>query len=72
MLELYDIVSINHDNKDLGLKKGQEGTIVDVLAEGSAFIVEFYDENGETVEDALFADFRPDELVLVKSFKLMV
>jgi hypothetical protein len=71
MLELYDVVAINHDDKNLGLKKGQEGTIVDVLAEGSSLVVEFYDENGDTVEDALFANFKPEELFLVKSFKLM-
>ena len=72
MLELYDVVSINHDDEEYNLRKGQQGTIVDVLAGGSAYVVEFYDDAGETNEDALFADFRPDELSLIKSFKTIV
>ena len=69
MLELYDVVYINHDDEIHGLKKGQHGTIVDILAGGSAYVVEFYDKDGETIEDALFVDFRSDELSLVKSIK---
>lgn len=71
MLELFDVVSINHDDDRIGLRKGQRGTIVDVLAGGSAFIVEFFNDAGEIIEDSLFADFRPDELDLVEAFKIM-
>ena len=69
MLGLYDVVSINHDMEEIGLKKGQQGTIVDVLGGGSAYVVEFYGDGGETIEDSLFSDFRPDELSLIESFE---
>lgn len=68
MLGLHDIVEINHDDKEHGLRKGQQGTIIDVLASGDAFVVEFYDDNGDTIEDALFADYKSDELTLLTSF----
>lgn len=68
MLGLHDIVKINHDDKVHGVEKGQQGTIIDILADGDAFVVEFYDNDGNTIEDALFVDYASDELILVTSF----
>lgn len=68
MLKLYDIVSINRDDNQHGLVKGQQGTVVDVLSDGEAFIVEFFDEDGNTIEDALFANYKPADLILVTEF----
>jgi hypothetical protein len=69
MLELYDVVAINRNDEQRGLKKDQQGTIIDILANGEAYVVEFYDEDGNTVEDALFANYKPSDLYLVTSFK---
>ena len=68
MLGLHDIVKINHDDKEHGVEKGQQGTIIDILADGDAFVEEFYDNDGNTIEDALFVDYASDELILVTSF----
>lgn len=68
MLNIYDIVSINRDDEAHGLVKGQQGTIVDVLLNGEAFVVEFFDKEGNTIEDALFADYKLADLLLIKAF----
>ena len=65
MLKLYDIVRLKTTNKQLGLSTKCIGTIVDVLNDGKAFTVEFIDDFGNTVEEALFTEFAPEELVKV-------
>ena len=66
MFELYDTVRLKEENTELGIKPSNIGAIVDVLGNGEAYTVEFVDENGDTIEDALFAEFSEDELELVK------
>ena len=41
---------------------GTEGTVVYIQDNGEAYTVEFFDENGDTIEDALFKDFLPSQL----------
>lgn len=69
MLKLLDIVKLKKDDTAHGVKKSYLGTIVDVQAEGKAFTVEFVDESGETIEAALFTDYKPEDLILVQAYK---
>lgn len=54
MLKLFDTVTLKNDDPETGVKAGTEGTIVDVLGNGKAFTVEFYDEDGNTIEASLY------------------
>lgn len=49
-IKLLDVVALTVDLPDCNLLKGQVGTIVDILAEGKAFEVEFSDRQGRTFE----------------------
>lgn len=64
MFNLYDIVKPKKDFPELNLKKTNIGTVVDVLGGGEAYTVEFINENGETIEGALFAEFLESDLYL--------
>lgn len=48
--KLFDVVALTTDLPDYDLKRGQVGTIVEVLANGKAFEVEFSDKSGRTIE----------------------
>ena len=63
MLELFDMVRLKEDDKEHGVKSTYDGTVVDVLADGEAYTVEFFDESGETVEAALFTEYTESQLV---------
>lgn len=60
MLDERDIVALLIDRPDLGLDKGQTGTIVSVYGKHEAFEVEFVDDDGFTYG---LATFRPHELL---------
>ena len=62
MFALYDIVALLEDDPESGVKAGTEGTIVYIHGNGEAYTVEFYDENGDTIEDALFKEYLPEQL----------
>lgn len=47
---LLDIVALTVDLPEYNLLRGQVNTIVQVLADGAAFEVEFSDRNGQTYE----------------------
>jgi hypothetical protein len=49
-LQLLDVVALTVDLPEYKLLRGQVGTIVDLLAGGAAFEVEFSDQNGQTYE----------------------
>lgn len=38
MLKLFDTVTLKNDDPETGVKAGTEGTIVDVLGNGKAFL----------------------------------
>ena len=40
----------------------KEAVLPAVQDHGEAYTVEFFDENGDTIEDALFKDFLPSQL----------
>lgn len=62
-MKLYDVVKLKYDFLQYGLKKGQEGTIVEVYNEKDVE-VEFSDNDGITVYLGLFSI---ENLVLVWS-----
>ena len=66
MFSLYDTVKLKADDIVHGVKKTYTGTIVDVLDEGAAYTVEFFDTSGQTVEEALFTEYSPEDLLLVE------
>jgi hypothetical protein len=49
-IKLLDIIALTVDIPIHNLYLGQIGTIVDILANGKAFEVEFSDRNGRTYE----------------------
>ena len=55
MLKLFDTVTLKNDDPETGVKAGTEGTIVDVLGNGKAFTVEFFDEDGNAIEASLYS-----------------
>lgn len=60
MFDELDVVALLIDRPDLGLSKGQTGTIVSVYGEHEAFEVEFVDDGGVTYG---LATFSPEELL---------
>lgn len=46
MVQLLDVVALTEDRPDQGLRRGQVGTVVEVLAPG-VYEVEFCDDEGE-------------------------
>ena len=67
MLKLFDTVTLKNDDPETGVKAGTEGTIVDVLGNGKAFTVEFYDEDGNTIEASLYTEYTPAQLQKVET-----
>ena len=64
MLKLHDVVKLKKGREDLGISSSDLGSVVDILQGGEAYIVEFIDDDGETIEDSLFTEFTESELVL--------
>ena len=49
-IKLLDVVALTVDLPEEQLFKGQVGTVVDILADGTAYEVEFSDRDGRTYE----------------------
>ena len=49
-IKLLDVVALTVDIPEYNLWRGQVGTVVELLANGVAFEVEFSDRNGRTYE----------------------
>jgi Domain of unknown function (DUF4926) len=49
-IKLLDVVALTVDLPDYNLWRGQVGTVVETLANGTAFEVEFSDRDGRTFE----------------------
>jgi hypothetical protein len=47
-IQLLDVVALTADLPENRLWRGQVGTVVDILADGAAFEVEFCDRDGRT------------------------
>ena len=46
-IKLLDVVALTQDVPEHNLKRGEVGTVVEILANGEAFGVEFSDDNGQ-------------------------
>ncbi len=60
--KLLDIVALTIDLPEYNLLRGQVGTIVEILADGAAFEVEFSDRNGQTYESV---GLRPEQIIVL-------
>jgi len=49
-IKLLDVVALTVDLAEYNLSRGQVGTVVEILADGAAFEVEFSDRSGRTYE----------------------
>jgi Domain of unknown function (DUF4926) len=49
-IKLLDVVALTVNLPEFNLWRGQVGTVVEILADGKAFEVEFSDRNGRTYE----------------------
>lgn len=66
-----EIVALNHDILEYGLKKGSTGTIVDVYEDGEAYEVEFMTDEGKTIAVLTlnFTDISPKPEINLESHK---
>lgn len=60
LIKLLDVVALTVDLPDYNLWRGQVGTVVEILADGAAYEVEFSDRNGRTYESV---GLRPDQVM---------
>lgn len=61
-IELLDIVALTVNLPEYNLSRGQVGTVVERLANGGAFEVEFSDRDGRTYESL---GLRPDRIMVL-------
>jgi hypothetical protein len=62
-VKLLDIVALTIDLPEYNLYRGQVGTVVELLASGAAFEVEFSDRNGRTYESV---GLRPEQIMVLR------
>jgi Domain of unknown function (DUF4926) len=62
-IKLLDVVALTVDLPEVNLGRGQVGTIVDILAGGAAFEVEFSDRQGRTYASL---GLRPDQMMVLR------
>jgi len=60
--KLLDIVALTIDIPQYNLWRGQVGTVVEILANGVAFEVEFSDKNGRTYESL---GLHPEQIMIL-------
>lgn len=63
-IKLLDVVALTGDLPEYNLRRGQIGTVVEILANGNAFEVEFSDLDGCTYESV---GLSPDQIALEES-----
>jgi hypothetical protein len=61
-IKLLDVVALTVDLPEDHLWRGQVGTVVEILAGGAAFEVEFSDRAGRTYESL---GLRPDQIMVL-------
>ncbi|MGL4880023.1 MAG: DUF4926 domain-containing protein [Waterburya sp.] len=61
-IKLLDVVALTTDLPEENLWRGQVGTVVEILADGAAFEVEFSDKEGRTYESL---GLRPEQLMVL-------
>lgn len=61
-VDLLDVVALTADLPEYNLWRGQVGTVVEILANGNAFEVEFSDRDGRAFESL---GLRPDQFMVL-------
>ncbi len=61
-IKLLDVVALTVDLPEYNLWRGQVGTVVEILANGQAYEVEFSDREGRTYESV---GLRPEQIMLL-------
>ena len=61
-IKLLDVVALTVDVPEHGLSRGQVGTVVEVLKNGTAYEVEFSDRHGRTYQSL---GLRPEQLMVL-------
>ena len=61
-IKLLDVVALTVDLPEYNLWRGQVGTVVEILADGNAFEVEFSDRDGRTFESI---GLRPEQIMVL-------
>jgi hypothetical protein len=61
--KLLDVVALTVDLPQYDLWRGHVGTVVEILANGAAFEVEFSDRNGHTYESL---GVRPEQIMVLR------
>lgn len=61
-IKLLDVAALTSDLPEYNLWRGRVGTVVEILAGGSAFEVEFCDRDGRTFESL---GLRPDQIMVL-------
>jgi len=61
-IKLLDVVALTVDLPKYNLWQGQVGTVVEILADGEAYEVEFCDREGRTYESL---GLRPDQIMVL-------
>ncbi|MBI5304520.1 MAG: DUF4926 domain-containing protein [Chloroflexi bacterium] len=62
-IKMLDIVALTVDLPEYNLWRGQVGTVVEILAGGAAFEIEFSDRDGRTFESL---GLRPDQIMVLR------
>jgi hypothetical protein len=60
MIKLLDVVALTVNLPEYNLYRGQVGTVVEILADGAAYEVEFSDREGRTYESV---GLRPEQVM---------
>ncbi|NJL19992.1 MAG: DUF4926 domain-containing protein [Leptolyngbyaceae cyanobacterium SM1_3_5] len=63
LVKFLDVVALIVDLPQYNLWRGQVGTVVEILANGTAFEVEFSDRNGRTYESL---GLRSDQIIVLR------
>jgi hypothetical protein len=61
-VELLEVVALTVALTEYNLRRGQVGTVVELLTDGTAFEVEFSDRNGRTYESI---GLRPEQIMVL-------
>jgi hypothetical protein len=62
-IQLLETVALTVDLPEDNLRRGQVGTVVEILGGGKAFEVEFSDRNGRTYASL---GLRPDQMMVLR------
>lgn len=61
-IRLFDVVALTHDLPEHNLRRGQVGTVVEMLSNDDAYEVEFSDRDGRTYQSL---GFRAPQLMVL-------